>query len=159
MAISFRSTFSAKKRASEILQKKKEQLGQAMSDAQSMLKADIAKGIGTDGAAMKELTPKYRDFKLGLTKGKSKKTGKQKAGRGIPDMNLSGDMLRDMLVEVKELKDKLIGRIYFLTAQHGKVRGNLTGKRGKSQRVSNPRKFFGLSDKNLSRLRKTLGVK
>jgi hypothetical protein len=147
MAISFKSTFSAKKRATEILTKKKQQLGQAMSDAQGDLKADLKQGIGTDGSAMAELTPKYRDFKLGLTKGKSR-SGKQKAGRGIPDMSLTGDMLRDMLVEVKELKDKLIGRIYFLTAQHKKVRGNLE-----------KRKFFGLSEKNYQRLKKTLGVK
>lgn len=136
MGIRFKSTFSAKKHASEIFQTKKVQLGQAMSDAKQMMLEDIASGRGYDGSTMPAYTPEYKKFK----------TGKGRSGR--VDLTFTGKMLKAMQVSVLEMKDKLLGRIFFLAGERDKARGNLE-----------KRKFFGLSEKNQKQLRKTLGIK
>jgi hypothetical protein len=112
------------------------QLGQAMSDVKQMMLEDIASGKGYDGAAMKQYTPEYKKWKV------------SKGRKGNVDLTFTGKMLKAMQVSVLELKDKLLGRIYFLAGERDKARYNLA-----------IRKFFGLSKKNIQQLRKTLGVK
>ena len=136
MAIRFRSTFSARRKANEIFQIKKIQLGQAMSDAKEELLGDIANGIGYDGAKMPEYSPEYKAYK------------QRKDRQGNVDLTFTGNMLKAMQVSVLEFQDKLIGRLYFLAGERDKAKGNLE-----------KRKFFGLSEKNRQQLRKTLGIK
>ena len=135
MGINFKSSFSAAKRITEIQQRNKQGLGSAITDAKAGLLIDISQGQGVEGA-LKEYSPAY-------------KKAKQKAGRsGAVDLRFKGNMLKAMQVTVLDFGDKLIGRIYFLASERDKAKYN--------QKL---RYFFGLSQKQLVKLRKKLNVK
>lgn len=161
MGISYKSSFSARQRITEINERNKKRLGQAMSNAKKDLLEQVAKGEGPDGALL-ALEPEYLAHKLGKTEGvikRGKRKGTFVTGRGIPDMRLSGQMLQALQVTVLDFGEKLIGRLYFLAVQRGKVIGNVTGRRGKSGRVKNPRPFVGLNDSNYQKLKTILKIK
>lgn len=136
MAIKFRSTFNAKKRFDEITVKNKVKLGQALSDAKADMLIDIASGVGYDGKAMLKYSEGYKKYKI--SKGRT----------GRVDLTFTGKMLKSIQVSVIEGANILRGKIYFLAGERDKARWNL-----------GLRKFFGLSEKSILKIKKTLGIK
>lgn len=135
MGISFKSSFSATSRISEIQQRNKQRLGIAITDAKARILIDVAAGQGVE-EPLSEYSPAYKKFK-------------QKAGRsGAVDLRFKGNMLKAMQVTVEEFGDKLRGRIYFLAQETDKAKWN--------QKL---RYFFGLSSEQIKNLKRKLNTK
>lgn len=136
MAIRFKSSFTAKKHIDSIKQRNKTNMGQALSDAKAEMLIDISGGVGYDQKKMPEYSKAYKKYK------------QRKLGNTTVNLTETGKMLKAMQVSVLETSQKLIGRIYFLAGERDKARWNAAD-----------RNFFGLSNSNLTRLKKTLGIK
>lgn len=119
----------------EKLDKMTAKLEQAISDEATRIVMRTRKGLDVDGASFIPYTPKYAEYK----KNKGRKTSPV-------DLTFSGNMLASIQTKVEKTLQGATGTIFFGSAlEAAKARGN-----------QERRKFFGLSDEQVARIKKKL---
>lgn len=107
----------------------------ALDDEIVRIQLRTQRGQDVDGNAFPEYTPGYAERR-------------RKRGRKVspPDLLFTGNMLNSMQARVERTPDGATGTIYFASAREAaKAAGN-----------QRRRKFFGLSDEQVARIKKTL---
>lgn len=119
----------------EKLDKMTAKLEAALSDEATRIVLRTRKGLDVDGAPFAPYTEKYAAFK------------KSKGRKDNPvDLTFTGNMLASIQTKVEKTREGATGTIFFGSAREAvKARGN-----------QERRKFFGLSDEQVARIRKKL---
>lgn len=141
----------------EKLEKAKKALEPALQDEATRIVLRSRSGVDVEGKAFAKYTDAYNKRKASLRSGFTTRSGKKgknakqvkgpfSATQQQVDLTLSGNMLNSIQVEVKDTSDGATGRIYFNSAlEAAKAQGN-----------QKKRRFFGLSDEQVSRIKKKL---
>lgn len=137
VAISIEKNFDAKKLADDVRKKQRVAFERELQEAAREIVERTRSQTDVSGTRFKKLTEPYRKYKT--------KSGRQ----GVPDLTLSGSMLRSIIAKVEETAKGLVGTIFFNSAKEAeKARGNMK-----------IRKFFGLSKEQIAKIVKAIGGK
>lgn len=119
----------------ERIDRMRSRLPQVLADEAARIVTRTRKGVDVDGNPFADYTPRYA------------KSRRRKGRKVSPvDLTFSGDMLNAITTEVREEPGKTVGTIFFNSAREaGKARGN-----------QEKRRFFGLSDEQVERIKKRL---
>lgn len=129
--VEFKNLIDFKKMGDEVVQRKSVAFGQAVQIETGEIVRRTQSGIDVNGSPFKAYSKEYAAYK------------KKKGRNATPDLTFSGKMLGSIKATVKATATKFFAEIKFSSAtEAAKAKGNLK-----------KRKFFGLSDEQIQRIR------